>query len=95
MLPECFVESGPRPGFLPGGILNTRAGSEVNIKEQIRDLVEEHDLANVFDALIHVCAEKAIPTSSSELDKAIASRWGKVATILSGIQIKLDSTVPL
>jgi hypothetical protein len=94
MLPECLWSKAA--ARFPAGCYSKYARrSEVNKKELIRDLVEEHGLPNVFDALIHVCADKAIPTSSSELDKALASRWGKVATILSGIQIKLDSTVPL
>jgi len=67
---------------------------EVQLVEQIRALVEEHGLQDVFAGLIHVCADKTIPASASEYDKEIALRWGKAMALLARIQPQLNSTVP-
>ena len=66
--------------------------SEVPLQEQLRALVEEHGLRDVFHVLVRVCADKAKPVSASDYDKEIASRWGEALVLLSRIEPKL--TVP-
>jgi hypothetical protein len=67
---------------------------DVGIEEQLRTLVEEHGLQDVFSVLIRVCANKTHPATASGFDREIASRWGKALVLLSRVQPQLNSTVP-
>ena len=50
---------------------------ESQMVEQIRVLIEEHGLQDVFAGLLLGCQDKAKPAPASDYDKEIAARWAE------------------